>query len=69
MLNKLKATKFNSIQELVDGLFTSGLVFIIDVKTKEDIYIINPEKAKNSSEHYRVSKDKQGKYYLDEKED
>jgi hypothetical protein len=69
MLNKLKATKFNSIQELIDTLFASNLVFVIDSETKEDIYILNESKAKNQSEHYGISRDKQGKYYLDEKED
>lgn len=69
MLNKLKATKFNSIQELVDGLFASGLIFIIDKDTKEDIYIINPEKEKNSSEHYRVMKNKDNQYKLEEVKD
>lgn len=69
MLNKVKATKFNSIQELIDTLFASNLVFVIDSETKEDIYILNESKAKNQSEHYGISRDKQGKYYLDEKED
>jgi hypothetical protein len=69
MLNKIKATKFNSIQELIDTLFASNLVFVIDSETKEDIYILNESKAKNQSEHYGISRDKQGKYYLDEKED
>jgi hypothetical protein len=69
MLNKLKATKFNSIQELVDGLFASGLIFAIDSDTKEDIYILNESKAKNQSERYGIAKDKNNKYYLDKKED
>lgn len=69
MLNKIKATKFNSIQELIDTLFASNLVFVIDSETKEDIYILNESKAKNQSERYGISRDKQGKYYLDEKED
>lgn len=69
MLAQLKATKFDSIQALIDTLFASNLVFVIDSETKEDIYILNESKAKNQSEHYGISRDKQGKYYLDEKED
>lgn len=64
MLNKIKATQFNSIQELVDGLFQTGLNFAIDFETKEDIYILNEEKTRNQSEHYRVGKTKDNKYKL-----
>lgn len=64
MLNKLKETKFNSIQDLVNGLFASELIFVIDSATKEDIYIINPEKVKNQSEHYRVFKTKDNQYQI-----
>lgn len=69
MLAQLKATKFDSIQALIDTLFASNLVFAIDSETKEDIYILNTNKAKNQSERYGISRDKQGKYYLDKKED
>ena len=64
MLNKLKATKFNSIQELVNGLFATNLKFVVDCETKEDVYILNEEKTRNQSEHYRVGKTKDNKYQL-----
>lgn len=66
MLEKLKATKFNSIQELLNSLFASNLKFAIDKDTKEDLYILNENKVKNQSEHYQVDKDKNGKFYLKE---
>ena len=69
MLAKLKATKFDSIQALIDTLFASNLVFVIDNETKEDIYILNQDKAKNQSERYGIAKDKNNKYYLEEKKD
>ena len=69
MLEKLKATKFNSIQELLNSLFISNLKFVIDKDTKEDIYILNENKSRNQSEHYRVERDKNNKYYLEEKKD
>lgn len=69
MLEKIKATKFNSIQELVNGLFATKLVFVIDPETKEDIYVLNPEKTRNQSERYGIAKDKENKYYLKQKED
>ena len=69
MLNKLKETKFNSIQELVNGLFASELIFMVDSATKEDIYILNEKKLKNKSEHYRVMKTKDNKYQIKEVED
>jgi hypothetical protein len=69
MLAKLKATKFNSIQELVNGLFASELIFMVDSATKEDIYILNEKKLKNKSEHYRVMKNKDNQYQIKEVED
>lgn len=69
MLNKFKETKFNSIQELVNGLFASELIFMIDSATKEDIYILNEKKLKNKSEHYRVVKNKDNQYQIKEVED
>lgn len=69
MLNKLKETKFNSIQELVNGLFASELIFMVDSATKEDIYILNEKKLKNKSEHYRVMKNKDNQYQIKEVED
>lgn len=69
MLNKLKETKFNSIQELVNGLFASGLIFMVDNETKEDIYILNESKLKNKSEHYRVVKNKDNQYKIEKVED
>lgn len=69
MLNKLKETKFNSIQELVNGLFASELIFMVDSATKEDIYILNEKKLKNKSEHYRVMKTKDNQYQIKEVED
>ena len=69
MLNKLKETNFNSIQEIVNGLFASELIFMVDSATKEDIYILNEKKLKNKSEHYRVMKTKDNKYQIKEVED
>ena len=56
MLNKLKETKFNSIQELVNGLFASELIFMVDSATKEDIYILNEKKLKNKEENFEHKK-------------
>jgi hypothetical protein len=69
MLNKLKSTQFNSIQEFVDALFSSGLTFMIDKETKEDIYILNEEKTRNKSEHYHLVKTKKDKFAIVEVKD
>lgn len=69
MLNKIKATQFNSIQELVTALFASGLTFMVDKETKEDIYILNEEKIKNKSEHYRLVETKKDKFAIVEVKD
>jgi predicted peroxiredoxin len=69
MLNKLKSTQFNSIQEFVDTLFASGLTFMVDKETKEDIYILNEEKTRNKSEHYRLVKTKDNQYKIREAKD
>lgn len=69
MLEKIKATKFDSVQNLIDSLFASKLIFAVDSATKEDIYILNQTKTRNQSERYGIAQDKQGKYYLKEKED
>ena len=69
MLNKIKATQFNSIQEFVDTLFASRLTFMVDKETKEDIYILNEEKIKNKSEHYRLVKTKNNKFAIVEVKD
>lgn len=66
MLETLKLSKFNSIQELVNALFASKLVFVIDKETKEDIYILNQAKVRNQSEHYVVEQTKDNMYRLKE---
>jgi hypothetical protein len=69
MTTQLKAQTFNSIQELVNGLFASKLIFVIDNETKEDIYILNESKTRNQSEHYQVEKTKDNKFKLKEIKD
>ena len=69
MLEKIKATKFNSVQEIIDTLFASKLVFVIDKETKNDIYILNQNKTRNQSEHYQIKSDKENRYYLNEIKD
>lgn len=66
MLETLKLSKFNSIQELVNALFASKLIFVIDKETKEDIYILNQAKVRNQSEHYVVEQTKDNMYRLKE---
>lgn len=64
MLNKIKETEYNSIQDLITELFKSELVFKVDSETKQDIYILNKSKVKNQSEHYQIEKTKKDKYKL-----
>lgn len=66
MLETLKLSKFNSIQELVNALFASKLIFVIDKETKEDIYILNQTKVRNQSEHYVVEQTQDNMYRLKE---